>query len=130
MKTDTALQLQADTSLPAQAKKLIVAKRDITASRNKQHMKLQEVSHDGQFFSQPQTATYTAIIDRGHFQEVICNYTLRMLFINLITGQQYLHKENVLLVGGKYSSCLWIPIVNSFKSETSEVPTKQKEFQI
>jgi hypothetical protein len=42
-------------SLPAQAKKLIVTKRDITASRNKQHMKWQEVSHDGQLFSQPES---------------------------------------------------------------------------
>jgi hypothetical protein len=68
-------------SLPAQAKKLIVTKRNINASRNKQHTKWQEVSHEGQLFSQPQTAIYTAKSDRWRFQEVICNYTLWMFFI-------------------------------------------------
>jgi len=54
-------------SLPAQAKKLIATNCDITASRNKQHMKCDKrlVMMVSSFHSQ--TATYTAKSDRWHF---------------------------------------------------------------
>lgn len=71
--------------------------------------------------------TLERMTDRWHFQEVICEYTLWMLFTTLIISQLRLHKENVLVVPGKFSSWCWRYLQRKFHNLYSLARTAKSQ---